>query len=485
MSKRESDGSIKSQNCQSGDSNFQQNSSKAEFQLACTGQKAYPDCGSDWSDWKSKYEKMEFKYEQEKMACVYNIMAKNELKQELEGAQSELEKFDSVKEQIEENAINKVKIQKLETYVCNLQIENDDLKLKNAELIIKNEELSNEIYILKELDEENEQNLRHELDSLATQNQHLQLENSNKEEHIVNLRESVQRLENTLGQFQQKKVDVGQMKILVELLKIQIDILNTNVDENQKALIALKETNEKLQTENDEFQLKNDDFFIENEKLDSKVEQLQSRNTDLESQLEKSNQEAILKQETKIQDEMQDYEKILHHSRLLQNERFLVEEAIVVNPGTINAKVDDVKENYRLKFDFKIPENISESPVCLISLAGDSRCHGCSKDMEAFVIFKTVWSEATKSLLFTFRRDGLVFQEDFEISMEVFDRFEWHTVILTQVEDEDEFRILIFLDSKCIVDEPNDSPQEWSNAMVHAINSTSSFQLKNVQFSTC
>ena len=36
------------------------------------------------ADWKFKYMKMESRYEEEKMACVYNIMEKNKLKKETE-----------------------------------------------------------------------------------------------------------------------------------------------------------------------------------------------------------------------------------------------------------------------------------------------------------------------------------------------------------------------------------------------------------------
>ena len=37
------------------------------------------------ADWKFKYMKMESRYEEEKMACVYNIMEKNKLRKETAG----------------------------------------------------------------------------------------------------------------------------------------------------------------------------------------------------------------------------------------------------------------------------------------------------------------------------------------------------------------------------------------------------------------
>ena len=119
-------------------------------------------------------------------------------------------------------------------------------------------------------------------------------------------------------------------------------------------------------------------------------------------------------------------------------------------------------------------------------------CHGCSKDMQSFIIFKSVWSESKKTLFFTFRRDGLVFQEDYSFSTEdipmegekIKSRNEWHRVTLTQIEDEDEFRILIFFDSENIVDEPNDSPQTWSNSLIQSFNKSDSFLLNNLFFYT-
>ena len=77
--------------------------------------------------------------------------------------------------------------------------------------------------------------------------------------------------------------------------------------------------------------------------------------------------------------------------------------------------------------------------------------------MQSFIIFKSVWSESKKTLFFTFRRDGLVFQEDYSFNTEDIS-MEGHRVTLTQIEDEDEFRILIFFDSENIVDERKDSP---------------------------
>ena len=46
--------------------------------------------------------------------------------------------------------------------------------------------------------------------------------------------------------------------------------------------------------------------------------------------------------------------------------------------------------------------------------------------------------ESKKTLFFTFRRDGLVFQEDYSFNTEDIS-MEGHRVTLTQIEDEDEF----------------------------------------------
>ena len=43
-------------------------------------------------DWKFKYLKMESRYEEEKMACVYNIMEKNKLRKETEDFQTQWKK---------------------------------------------------------------------------------------------------------------------------------------------------------------------------------------------------------------------------------------------------------------------------------------------------------------------------------------------------------------------------------------------------------
>ena len=183
----------------------------------------------------------------------------------------------------------------------------------------------------------------------------------------------------------------------------------------------------------------------------------------------------------------------MENVELFGNKSFSISDPIQINPNSINSSIGTIRETYRLQFDFKLPEeSLQEDETCLISLAGDSKCHGCSKDMQSFIIFKSVWSESKKTLFFTFRRDGLVFQEDFsfnteDMSMEgenAKSRNEWHRVILTQIEDEDEFRILIFFDSENIVDEPNDSPQTWSNSLIQSFNKSDSFLLNNLCFYT-
>ena len=63
-------------------------------------------------------------------------------------------------------------------------------------------------------------------------------------------------------------------------------------------------------------------------------------------------------------------------------------------------------------------------------------------------------------------------------------RSDWHRVTLTQIEDEDEFRILIFFNSENIVDEPNDSPQTWSNSLIQSFNKSDSFLINNLCFYT-
>ena len=186
---------------------------------------------------------------------------------------------------------------------------------------------------------------------------------------------------------------------------------------------------------------------------------------------------------------------------LFQNKSFSISEPIQINPNSINSSIGTIRETYRLQFDFKLPEeSLHEDETCLISLAGDSKCHGCSKDMQSFIIFKVVWCESKESLLFTFRRDGLVFQEDFSFKPEALpceamddmegevevkkSRSDWHRVTLTQIEDEDEFRILIFFNSENIVDEPNDSPQTWSNSLIQSFNKSDSFLINNLCFYT-
>ena len=185
----------------------------------------------------------------------------------------------------------------------------------------------------------------------------------------------------------------------------------------------------------------------------------------------------------------------MENVELFGNKSFSISDPIQINPNSINSSVGTIRETYRLQFDFKLPEErLQQDETCLISLAGDSKCHGCSKDMQSFIIFKSVWSESKKTLCFTFRRDGLVFQEDYffyteDIPMEgenekLKSRNEWHRVTLTQIEDEDEFRILIFFDSENIVDEPNDSPQTWSNSLIQSFNKSDSFLLNNLCFYT-
>merc|ERR1712133_112585 len=469
MSKRESDGSIKNaaHNNAIGDTQLgdKPESQEALLKLFTDFEGGLP---HHEADWKFKYMKMESRYEEEKMACVYNIMEKNKLRKETEDLQTQLKKLETTKERLEENEVLKTRIQKMETYICHLQLqneefkaqhevmkmqcnemkvesedlktrneevaaqneetktENEELKIKLEELNIQNEEMKNEIFILKEMDEENEEKLKNELEKLANQNQLLKNENEDKEEKIENLRKSIKSLEDTLDQHQAKKIDVGQMKILVELLKIQIEMLNTKIKAAEK-------------------------------------------------------------------EEVQDHQKILENVDLFGNKSFSISDPIQINPNSINSSIGTIRETYGLQFDFKLPEErLQEDETCLISLAGDSKCHGCSKDMQSFIIFKSVWSESKKTLFFTFRRDGLVFQEDFsfnteDISMEgekIKSRNEWHRVTLTQIEDEDEFRILIFFDSENIVDEPNDSPQTWSNSLIQSFNKSDSFLLNNLCFYT-
>merc|ERR1712126_475065 len=457
------------------------------------------------ADWKFKYMKMESRYEEEKMACVYNIMEKNKLRKETEDLQTQLKKLETTKERLEENEVLKTRIQKMETYICHLQLqneefkaqhevmkmqcnemkvesedlknqneevaaqneeiktENEELKIKLEELNIQNEEMKNEIFILKEMDEENEEKLKNELEKLANQNQLLKNENEDKEEKIENLRKSIKSLEDTLDQHQAKKIDVGQMKILVELLKIQIEMLNTNIEENEEIMKKMEEENIKLKTERT---------------------QLQNQNEELKTKIKAAEKE-----------EVQDHQKILENVDLFGNKSFSISDPIQINPNSINSSIGTIRETYRLQFDFKLPEeSLQEDETCLISLAGDSKCHGCSKDMQSFIIFKSVWSESKKTLFFTFRRDGLVFQEDYSFNTEdipmegenvkIKSRNEWHRVTLTQIEDEDEFRILIFFDSENIVDEPNDSPQTWSNSLIQSFNKSDSFLLNNLCFYT-
>ena len=185
----------------------------------------------------------------------------------------------------------------------------------------------------------------------------------------------------------------------------------------------------------------------------------------------------------------------MENVELFGNKSFSISDPIQINPNSINSSIGTIRETYRLQFDFKLPEeSLQEDETCLISVAGDSKCHGCSKDMQSFIIFKSVWSESKKTLFFTFRRDGLVFQEDFSFNTEdipmegdnekIKSRNEWHRVTLTQIEDEDEFRILIFFDSENIVDEPNDSPQTWSNSLIQSFSKSDSFLLNNLCFYT-
>ena len=174
----------------------------------------------------------------------------------------------------------------------------------------------------------------------------------------------------------------------------------------------------------------------------------------------------------------------MENVELFGNKSFSISDPIQINPNSINSSIGTIRETYRLQFDFKLPEeSLQEDETCLISLAGDSKCHGCSKDMQSFIIFKSVWSESKKTLFFTFRRDGLVFQEDYSFNTEE-TLMEGHRVTLTQIEDEDEFRILIFFDSENIVDEPNDSPQTWSNSLIQSFNKSDSFLLNNLCFYT-
>merc|ERR1712133_143341 len=462
MSKRESDGSIKNaaHNNAIGDTQLgdKPESQEALLKLFTDFEGGLP---HHEADWKFKYMKMESRYEEEKMACVYNIMEKNKLRKETEDLQTQLKKLETTKERLEENEVLKTRIQKMETYICHLQPENEELKIKLEELNIQNEEMKNEIFILKEMDEENEEKLKNELEKLANQNQLLKNENEDKEEKIENLRKSIKSLEDTLDQHQAKKIDVGQMKILVELLKIQIEMLNTNIEENEEIMKKMEEENIKLKTEG---------------------AQLQNQNEELKTKIKATEKE-----------EVQDHQKILENVELFGNKSFSISDPIQINPNSINSSIGTIRETYRLQFDFKLPEErLQEDETCLISLAGDSKCHGCSKDMQSFIIFKSVWSESKKTLFFTFRRDGLVFQEDFsfnteDISMEgekIKSRNEWHRVTLTQIEDEDEFRILIFFDSENIVDEPNDSPQTWSNSLIQSFNKSDSFLLNNLCFYT-
>merc|ERR1711917_34540 len=262
---------------------------------------------------------------------------------------------------------------------------------------------------------------------------------------------------------QAKKIDVGQMKILVELLKIQIEMLNTNIEENEDVMKKMEEENIKLKTEGT---------------------QLQNQNEELKTKIKAAEKE-----------EVQDHQKILENVELFGNKSFSISDPIQINPNSINSSIGTIRETYRLQFDFKLPEKrLQEDETCLISVAGDSKCHGCSKDMQSFIIFKSVWSESKKNLFFTFRRDGLVLQEDFSFNTEdipmegenekIKSRNEWHRVTLTQIEDEDEFRILIFFDSENIVDEPNDSPQTWSNSLIQSFNKSDSFLLNNLFFYT-
>merc|ERR1712126_645709 len=513
MSKRESDGSIKNavHNNAIGDgmtgdtvNGDNQLGDKPESQEALL--KLFTDFEGGLphheADWKFKYMKMESRYEEEKMACVYNIMEKNKFRKETEDLQTQLKKLETTKERLEENEVLKTRIQKMETYICHLQLqneefkaqhevmkmqcnemkmesedlknqneevaaqneeiktENEELKIKLEELNIQNEEMKNEIFILKEMDEENEEKLKNELEKLANQNQLLKNENEDKEEKIENLRKSIKSLEDTLDQHQ-AKIDVGKMKILVELLKIQIEMLNTNIEENEEVMKKMEEENIKLKTEGTLLQNKN-------EELKTKIKAVEK-------------------------EEVQDHQKILENVELFGNKSFSISDPIQINPNSINSSIGTIRETYRLQFDFKLPEErLQEDETCLISLAGDSKCHGCSKDMQSFIIFKSVWSESKKTLFFTFRRDGLVFQEDFsfnteDMSMEgenAKSRNEWHRVTLTQIEDEDEFRILIFFDSENIVDEPNDSPQTWSNSLIQSFNKSDSFLLNNLCFYT-
>merc|ERR1712137_548790 len=71
-------------------------------------------------DWKFKYMKMESRYEEEKMACVYNIMEKNKLRKETEDLQTQLKKLETTKERLEENEVLKTRIQKVTNVSFNL-----------------------------------------------------------------------------------------------------------------------------------------------------------------------------------------------------------------------------------------------------------------------------------------------------------------------------------------------------------------------------
>ena len=74
---------------------------------------------------------MESRYEEEKMACVYNIMEKNKLRKETEDLLTQLKKLETTKERLEENEVLKTRIQKMETYICHLQLQNEEFKAQH------------------------------------------------------------------------------------------------------------------------------------------------------------------------------------------------------------------------------------------------------------------------------------------------------------------------------------------------------------------
>merc|ERR1712133_301427 len=186
MSKRESDGSIKNaaHNNAIGDTQLgdKPESQEALLKLFTDFEGGLP---HHEADWKFKYMKMESRYEEEKMACVYNIMEKNKLRKETEDLQTQLKKIETyichlqlqneefkAQHEVMKMQCNEMKVgnedlknQNEEVAAQNEEIktENEELKIKLEELNIQNEEMKNEIFILKEMDEENEEKLKNEL----------------------------------------------------------------------------------------------------------------------------------------------------------------------------------------------------------------------------------------------------------------------------------------------------------------------------------